>query len=148
MKANGRGGNIWTARQVLAILRNAVYVGMFKDKGGVRIGHHEAIVTKETFDAVAAILLSRRTRTPGKRYEIDWPRKERIVCGICERGMTPHTIRRRKCALSLLSLPVRCRRPRAVRAPSLRAGNRASCGGEGGTVFRPWIEGANELGSR
>jgi site-specific DNA recombinase len=90
-----RGGNQWTARQVIATLRNPVYLGLFRDKESLRIGHHEPIVTPELFAAVAAQLKLRRTRTPGKRYEIDWPLKGRITCAICGRPMSPHTIRYR-----------------------------------------------------
>ena len=73
------GGNLWTARQVIATLRNPVYLGLFRDKDDFRIGHHEPIVTHEMFASVAAHLEARRTRTPGKRYQIDWPLKGRIT---------------------------------------------------------------------
>ncbi len=94
--AERRGGNLWTARQVLATLRNPAYLGLFRDKKNVRIGHHEPIVTHELFAAVALQLDARRTRTPGKHYQIDWPLKGIIRCPICTRPMTPHTIRYRK----------------------------------------------------
>jgi len=42
---------------------------------------------------VAAQLDARRTRTPGKRYKIDWPLKGRIACAIYDRPMSPLTIR-------------------------------------------------------
>ena len=87
------GGGLWTARQVLATLRNPAYVGSFREKSGVRAGHHEPIVSGEIFGSVADQLQSRRTRAPGKRYNIDWPFKSRIQCAICERPMTPHLIR-------------------------------------------------------
>jgi site-specific DNA recombinase len=89
------GGNLWTARQVIATLRNPVYLGLFRDKADFRIGHHEPIVTHELFAAVAAQLEARRTRTPGKRYQIDWQLKGRITCAVCGRLMSPHTIRYR-----------------------------------------------------
>jgi site-specific DNA recombinase len=107
------GGNSWTARQVLATLRNPIYVGQFRDKHGIRVGHHQPIVTKEMFATVAARLQSRRTRTPGKRYKIDWPLKGRIVCGICNRLMGPHTILYR----NIVYRYYRCRSTAGGRAP-------------------------------
>ena len=69
--ARTRGGNLWTARHVITTLRNPVYLGLFREKNDCRIGHHEAIITHELFAAVAAQLDARRTRAPGKHYEID-----------------------------------------------------------------------------
>lgn len=90
-----RGGNLWTARQVIATLRNPVYLGLFREKHDLRIGHHDPIVTHDLFAAAAAQLGARRTREPGKQNTIDWPLKGRIVCAVCERPMSPHTIRYR-----------------------------------------------------
>jgi hypothetical protein len=77
--------------QVIATLRNPVYLGLFRQKHDFRIGHHEPIVTHELFGAAAAQLQDWRTREPGKRYMIDWPLKGRIVCADCERPMGPQT---------------------------------------------------------
>jgi site-specific DNA recombinase len=93
--AKTRGGNPWTARQVITTLRNPVYLGLFREKHDFRIGHHEAIVTHELFVAAAAQLEARRTRAPGKHYQIDWALQGRITCATCERPMSPHTIRYR-----------------------------------------------------
>jgi len=95
--ANQRGGNLWTARQVVATLSNPVYLGSFKDGADVRIGHHEPIVGHDVFAAAAAQLHSRRTRAPGRRYQIAWPLKGRIQCAACARPMSPHTIRHGAC---------------------------------------------------
>jgi DNA invertase Pin-like site-specific DNA recombinase len=37
---NKRGGNSWTARQVVATLRNPVHIGMLRDGDGARLGCH------------------------------------------------------------------------------------------------------------
>jgi len=42
-----RVGGLWTARQVVATLRNPVYLGMFRDGGSVRPGNHELLVEKD-----------------------------------------------------------------------------------------------------
>ncbi len=120
------GGNIWTARQVISTVRNPVYTGQFWDKGGARFGRHQSIVSSELFEDAAAQLLARRTRTPGKRYEIDWPLKGRIECARCSRPMTPHTIRHG----NVIYRYYRCRST---------AGGRAPCGRQ---VSAPAIENA------
>jgi len=124
--AKQRGGNLWTARQVIATLRNPVYMGLFRDKDDVRIGHHEPIVTHDLFAAVAVQLDRRRTRTPGQRYQIDWPLKGRITCAVCDRPMSPHTIRYKR----FLYRYYRCRST---------AGGRRPCGHQ---VSAPDIEAA------
>ncbi len=92
-----RGGNLWTARQVVAVLRNPVYCGLFRDGAGIRIGNHEPIIKGDLFDVVGRRLESRRTRTPGRRFEIDWPLKGRVRCAACGRAMSPHTVRHGNC---------------------------------------------------
>ena len=123
--AKHHGGNLWTARQVIATLRNPVYLGLFRDKGDFRIGHHEAIVTHELFAAVSAQLAARRTRTLGRRYQIDWPLKGRITCAACGTPMSPHTIRYR----NFIYRYYRCRST---------AGGRRPCGHQ---ISAPTIEG-------
>lgn len=127
--AKACGGNLWTARQVIATLRNPVYLGLFREKHDFRIGHHEPIVTHELFGAAAAQLEARRTREPGKRYMIDWPLKGRIVCAACERPMSPQTIRYR----NVLYRYYRCRST---------AGGRPPCGHQ---VSAPAIENSVEV---
>src|SRR5487761_1943957 len=107
------GGVAWTARQVVATLRNPVYLGQFREKQGVRFGKHDPIVTSDVFAAAAAQLEARRTRTPGKRYEIEWHLKGRIVCAVCDRPMSPHTIRYR----NVLYRYYRCRSTAGGRQP-------------------------------
>ncbi|MBZ5623707.1 MAG: recombinase family protein [Acidobacteriia bacterium] len=124
--AKQHGGNVWTARQVIATLRNPVYLGLFRDKGDFRIGHHEAIVSHELFAAVSAQLEARRTRRPGKRYQIDWPLKGRITCAVCGTPMSPHTIRYR----NFIYRYYRCRST---------AGGQRPCGRQ---ISAPAIEGA------
>ena len=111
--ANQRGGNLWTARQVVATLSNPVYLGFFKDGADVRIGHHEPIVGHDVFAAAATQLQSRRTRVPGRRFEIAWPLKGRIQCAACGRPMSPHTIRHGNCVYRYY----RCRSTAGGQAP-------------------------------
>ena len=90
--AKQRGGNLWTARQVVATLSNQVYVGRLN---GGAIGVHESLVKPELFDAAAEQLRSRQTRPPGRKSEIRWALKGTVVCAACGRGMSPHTVRHR-----------------------------------------------------
>lgn len=49
------------------LLRNPIYVGDIPHKGAVYPGQHPALIDRETFDAVQALLdQSRRSRKPGK----------------------------------------------------------------------------------
>ena len=99
VKTEGRyipkfGGNPWTSRQVLATLRNPVYAGGFRSASGTRPGCHEPLITRELFDAVGGQLDSRRTRTPDAiSYGNIRPLKGLILCAVCDRPMTPHTVR-------------------------------------------------------
>jgi DNA invertase Pin-like site-specific DNA recombinase len=94
--AKHHGGSLWTARQVIATLRNPVHLGLFRDKSDFRIGHHEAIVTHELFAAVSAQLEARR-----------------ITCAVCGTPMSPHTIRYR----NFLYRYYRCRSTDGGRRP-------------------------------
>jgi hypothetical protein len=52
----------WTARRILKLLRNRVYVGEILNGDSTLPGEHEAIVPVSTFDAVQDQLIHRRTR--------------------------------------------------------------------------------------
>jgi DNA invertase Pin-like site-specific DNA recombinase len=92
---NGRRGGQWTARQIVATLRNPVHVGMLRDGDGIRLGSHDPIISSGLFEAVAKSLDARRTRKEhGSRYGAMWPLKGRIECGTCGRPLTPHSTRR------------------------------------------------------
>jgi len=89
-KANG----LWTARQVVATLRNPVYAGKFRDGKVERPGCHEPIVDMPLFEAVGRALDSRRTGKPEPtRYGPVWLLKGKIYCCRCGRFLTPHSCR-------------------------------------------------------
>jgi DNA invertase Pin-like site-specific DNA recombinase len=89
-KPNGR----WSARQVVATLRNPVYIGKFKDGKGERPGCHERIVDIAVFEAVGRALDSRRTGKPDPtRYGPVWPLKGKVYCCRCGRMLSPHSCR-------------------------------------------------------
>ncbi len=89
------GGGPWSARQVLATLRNPVHVGMLKDGRSFRLGCHPAIVSHELFGSAGNELDKRRTRhEKSMRYGPMWPLKGKLECGGCGRPLSPHGTRR------------------------------------------------------
>jgi hypothetical protein len=83
-----RGGGKWTARLVLRLLRNPVYIGQHRDKAGPRRGCHAAIVDPVLFARVQAILDRRRTVTRRKRQSIGFPLRGKIRCPRCGRPLS------------------------------------------------------------
>jgi len=86
------GGGPWTARQVLATLRNPVHIGRFADGGKTRPGCHEGIVNPETFDAVQQRLDARRTtERRGSPPRAD-PFRHKITCPRCGRFLSTYQV--------------------------------------------------------
>lgn len=86
------GGNLWTARQVLATLSNPVYLGQFAEGKGRRPGIHEAIVSESLFEQVHNSIESRRTSSPGRRDKVHiWLLKGILRCAGCGRLMSTQT---------------------------------------------------------
>jgi site-specific DNA recombinase len=84
-----RGGGKWTARQVIQLLRNPVYVGQHRDTKGPRPGCHKPIVDKAVFDQVQAALDRRRTVTnPKRRRAMRFPLRGKIMCPKCGRRLS------------------------------------------------------------
>ena len=96
-RSSGRtiGGGRWTARQVLAVLTNPVYVGQFATDGKPRAGCHEPIVTRELFDRARAAIASRRTTERRERTRQDFPLRQKVICPRCGRLLTTYTITKR-----------------------------------------------------
>ena len=99
-KKNGR----WTASTVRGILKNEKYTGdiLFQktytdsqfnrhtNRGEKDMyymeGHHPAIVSRETFEAVAAVIGQRgkeKSVTQGNKYQNRYPFSGKIICGEC-----------------------------------------------------------------
>ena len=87
-----RGGNPWTSRQVLDLLANPVYLGLFSDGARTRPGVHQAIVPRELFDMARDQVQARRTTTRRRRKApAFWPLRGKIVCSRCGRTMSTHS---------------------------------------------------------
>lgn len=96
--------NFWTDGNVFKILRDERYIGtvLYGKRVRKRIGHwvnkpmdradwvicenrHDAIISKETFDAVQVVLAQRASNpyTP----QDDRPLKRKVYCGVCGHAM-------------------------------------------------------------
>lgn len=96
--------NFWTDGSIGKILRDERYIGtvIFGKRLRVQIGHwdnkpadradwiiregrHEAIISKEDFDAVQKVLAERPSRPYSPQY--DHPLKRKVYCGVCGHAM-------------------------------------------------------------
>jgi len=89
---NSRGWRTRTARQIVELLRNPVYVGRFRDGKGTRPGYHKPIVDAALFGAVQAALDSRRTTTAPRGHIADWPLRGKLMCPKCGRAMSSYMV--------------------------------------------------------
>jgi len=105
------GGNRWTARQALSILRNPVYAGLVVTKSGLGKGCHTPLVDREIYDAVQSLMEARRAGAG-----ITWILRGLLHCGSCGRPMSTHLVRTGPCIRSYY----RCRST---------AGGREACKG-------------------
>jgi len=86
-----RGGNPWTPRQVLALLNNPVYIGLFRDGDSFRLGGHQPLASRELWDLAHQHIDDRRTSSNPKRREAPfWPLRGKVTCPQCGRTMSPH----------------------------------------------------------
>ena len=83
-------GNAWKPSSVIRTLNNHTYVGDVFYKGEVYPGEHEAIISRETWDAAQELMKcnshSERGKTPVPRYA---QLKGVIRCGHCNCAMSP-----------------------------------------------------------
>lgn len=90
------GGGRWTARQIISLLRNPVYLGQFADGDATRSGCHEAIVSPELFEAANQQLDSRRSAGTSTRHARDFPLRGKIVCPKCKRPLSSYVITKKQ----------------------------------------------------
>jgi len=87
------GGREWTARAVLRVLENRVYLG---EIGGTRAAH-DPVVDADLFARANAAIMARRTRTPGRRKVEDaldpFLLRGQVRCVRCGRLMTTTSAR-------------------------------------------------------
>ena len=90
-KAKGAGS--WSARKVLRVLKNPVYVGDLGRDDARSEGAHPAIVTGEVFDAEQEAIARRQTRAPTPRpvassREDPFLLRGLVTCATCGHPMT------------------------------------------------------------
>jgi site-specific DNA recombinase len=83
-KVHGRqGGNRWSGRTVLQILRNPIYVGERVHNGGTVEGVHDGIVDADLVQRAWRAIEERRTRQPESRGPaLDWDRDPYMLRGL------------------------------------------------------------------
>ncbi len=89
-------GNPWSARQVLAILRNHVYAGLVMHDSRLREGCHPGLIDREVYDRVQNVIAGRRTGVRRRQRTgagITWILRGLLRCGGCGRLMSTHTVR-------------------------------------------------------
>jgi len=84
-----RKGRVWSTSALEWIISNPIYVGDVRDGDVVRPGIHEALVTRDVWDA-AQRLLPTRTRLAPSTYKRAYPLKGLLRCGRCGVGMKAH----------------------------------------------------------
>ncbi len=87
-----QGGGRWTARQIISMLRNPVYLGQFAEGEATRPGCHEAIVAPEMNDAARKQLDSRRRADTPTRHTHEFPLRGEIICPKCRRPLSSYVI--------------------------------------------------------
>jgi hypothetical protein len=90
---NGETGK-WTARRILKLLNNRVYVGEMPNRSSTLPGTHPAIVNRTQFDKVQEIVASRRTTNTQRRNRSGLSNRTYshlsgiLICGQCNRAMS------------------------------------------------------------
>jgi site-specific DNA recombinase len=84
----------WTARRILKLLNNRVYIGEIHDGDSTLPGAHQAIVSVTVFNEVQNLLASRRTSETKPRKKTDPSSRfhsfltGKLICGQCNRPMS------------------------------------------------------------
>ena len=84
----------WTARRILKLLNNRVYIGEIRNGGSTLPGAHQAIVSITVFNEVQNLLASRRTSETKPRKKTDLSSRVhsylsgKLICGQCNRPMS------------------------------------------------------------
>lgn len=118
-KRSGRsvGGGRWTARQVLATLRNPVCLGEFAEGDSTRPGSHKPIVDPQSFYTVQEQLDQRRPSSRSDRHRLPFPLRGKLVCPLCRRRLCTYSITRRRGLTTIVYRYYRCRSTAGGRPP-------------------------------
>lgn len=91
-----RGGKPWTARQVLAILANPVYVGLITYNQFLRDGEHEAIISDSIWEQARGAIRARKNDGDSFAPISYTPLlfKGKVKCARCGKNLTQTTTRK------------------------------------------------------
>jgi site-specific DNA recombinase len=88
-KGKVRGGKRWHKSAVYQVLRNPLYVGKIRGKGGeLHRAQHESIVPLATFEKVAALMTERTTGRLRRNRKAEYLLTGILRCGPCSSAMT------------------------------------------------------------
>jgi site-specific DNA recombinase len=85
-----RRGKVWSASALEWIIRNPIYAGSVHERGEVKRGVHEALVTPESWEAAQRLAPTRTRLVEAKKYTRAYPLRGILRCGHCGLGMNPH----------------------------------------------------------
>lgn len=89
-----REARAWAKDDVLRTLRNSIYAGYMPCGDEIHEGEHEAIIDRETFEAVRTALASLRPGTGHRRRNPDYILGGILFCGCCESALTAASTRK------------------------------------------------------
>ncbi|MCC9641655.1 recombinase family protein [Rhodopirellula sp. JC740] len=114
----GKIGN-WNSGRIRDLLNNPVYAGEIRNGDSTLPGSHQAMVSKDTFEAVQRHLEKRRTQTSASRNGLPPVYLTGVViCGSCNRPMSTSTSQRKLDATGkVLYRYYRCRSESGGRPP-------------------------------
>lgn len=84
----------WTARRILKLLNNRIYIGEILNGGSTLPGAHQAIVSVTVFNEVQNLLATRRTSETKPHKKTDPSSRVhsylsgKLICGQCNRSMS------------------------------------------------------------
>jgi site-specific DNA recombinase len=85
-----RRGKVWSAKALEWIIRNPIYVGDVHERGQIRPGVHEALVSRQLWEAAQRTLPTRTRLAESKKYTRIYPLRGLIFCGHCRVAMKAH----------------------------------------------------------
>jgi site-specific DNA recombinase len=89
-------GRAWDKNSVLRVLRNDLYLGKVRGKDGTLYqGEHEALVSQDVFDRIAARLDGKSTGTLRRSRRFEFLLTGLLRCGPCDAAMTSSSARGR-----------------------------------------------------
>jgi site-specific DNA recombinase len=84
----------WTKVAVLRLLKNPVYAGLVSYRGELHPGEHQALVERDVFERVQAVLQRRRHDRSNHGVNPEYVLRGLLRCGTCGSAMVPASTRK------------------------------------------------------